>query len=57
MQHLDAVIAAMVGWDDGAYKKRITDKDIHKKYAVGDAAIQKRIAEIVRHEPVAVQKE
>jgi hypothetical protein len=57
MQHLDAVIAAMVGWDDGAYKKRITDKDIHKKYAVGDAAIQKRIAEIVRHEPVAEQKE
>ena len=57
IHHLDDVIEAMVGWDDGAYKKRITDKDIHKKYDVGDAAIQKRIAEIVRHEPVAEQKE
>ena len=47
VHHLDDVIEAMVGWDDGAYKKRITDKDIHKKYDVGDAAIQKRITEII----------
>ena len=57
MKHLDDVVAAMDDFNDAAYVKRITDKEIHKKYDVGAAAIQKRIAEIVGHEDVAPQKE
>jgi len=52
MQHLDEVIAALDAFDDDEYIERIKVKKIHETYDVGHKAIQKRLAEIVRHEPV-----
>jgi len=57
MKYLDDVVAAMDSFDDDAYVKRITARNIHKRYDVKDAAIQKRIAQIVGHEPVGPEKE
>mgnify|MGYP003133217625 FL=1 len=52
MEHLDEVIGALDDFDDADYIKRIKDKKIHEKYDVSHKVIQKRLAEIVRHEEV-----
>ena len=52
IEHLDEVIGALDDFDDDDYIKRLKDKKIHEKYDVSHKVIQKRLAEIVRHEEV-----